>query len=114
MSEEITAVSSTKEDNNTAVIMDVAMLFVFLISPLVLYLTKKDRPFIMDQARENLNMNITVLLGWIVSAVLTIIVIGVVGYIVTGIYFLVVTILAAVANSNGKFYRYPYIIRLLK
>ncbi len=114
MNEEITAASSTKEDNNTAVIMDVAMLFVFLISPLVLYLIKKDRPFIMDQARENLNMNITVLLGWIVSGVLTIIFIGVIGYIVIGVYFLVVTILAAVANSKGKFYRYPYIIRLLK
>jgi uncharacterized Tic20 family protein len=68
----------------------------------------------MDQARENLNMNIIVLLGWIVSTVLTIIVIGFVGYIITSIYFLVVTILAAVANSNGKYLRYPYIIRLLK
>lgn len=114
MSEEITAAPSTKEDYNMAVIMDVAMLFVFFISPFVLYLIKKDRPFIMDQARENLNMNITVLLGWIVSAALTIIVIGFVGYIITGLYFLVVTILAAVANSNGKFYRYPFVLRLLK
>jgi uncharacterized Tic20 family protein len=114
MSEEMAANHSTKEDNNTAVIMDIAMLFVFLFSPLILYLIKKDRPFVLDQARENLNMNITVLLGWILSAVLSIIFIGVIGYIIIGIYFLVVTILAAVANSKGQFYRYPFIIRLIK
>ena len=114
MNESETAISSTKEDNNMCVTMDIAMFFFGFVSPLVFYLIKSDRPFIMKQARENINMNITVIIGLIISGVLSFILIGVVGYIVIGIYFLIVTIMAAMANSNGKFYHYPYILRLLK
>jgi len=105
---------ASREDKNMAVIMDIAMLFVFMISPLVVYLIKKDSQFIMEQARENINLNITIILEGIVCGVLTLLLIGIIGYIVVGIYFLIVTILAAVANSDGKIYRYPGIIRLLK
>ncbi len=107
-------VSSTKEDNNLCVIMDIAMFFFGFVSPLVIYLIKNDRPFVMRQARENLNMNITVIIGLIISAILTFIFIGIIGYIAIGIYFIVVTIMAAMANSNGRFYHYPFILRLLK
>jgi len=85
-----------------------------MISPLVVYLIKKDSQFIMEQARENINLNITIILEGIVCGALTLLLIGIIGYIVVGIYFLIVTILAAVANSDGKIYRYPGIIRLLK
>lgn len=80
----------------------------------MIYLIKPDRPFLKDQATENLNMNITLILWSIVSFVLTFVLIGVIGYIIVSIYFLVTAILAAVANSKGEIYRYPLILRLIK
>jgi hypothetical protein len=59
-------------------------------------------------------MNITLILWSIVSFVLTFVLIGVIGYVILSIYFLVTVILAAVANSKGEIYRYPFILRLIK
>jgi uncharacterized Tic20 family protein len=59
----LTLATPTKKDCNLAVIMDVAMFFVFIIAPFVIYLTKPDRPFLKDQACENLNVNYPALKG---------------------------------------------------
>ncbi|MEY1660892.1 DUF4870 domain-containing protein [Isoalcanivorax beigongshangi] len=109
------------EDRNMAMACHLAALigllipFGTLLGPLVLWLLKKDQsPFIDEQGKEAINFNITMLLAGIVSAVLTMVLVGFLLLAVVGIAWLVLTIVAAVKVSNGQSYRYPFTLRLVK
>lgn len=80
-----------------------------LFGPLAIWLVKKEEsPFVEDQAKEALNFQITV---FIASAVL---IITFVGPLVIGICGLVYGIIAGMEANKGVYYRYPYILRLVK
>jgi uncharacterized Tic20 family protein len=84
------------------------------LGPLIVYLVKKDEhPFIADQSREALNFNLSVFIYIIASAILIILVIGIILLPVVAIAWLVLTIMAAVRSNNGESYRYPLTIRLV-
>ena len=86
-----------------------------IIGPLVIWLIKKDEmPFVDDQGKESLNFQITMLIAVIISAILTVVVIGFLLLAVLGIFWLVVVIMAAIKANEGVAYRYPYAIRFLK
>lgn len=86
-----------------------------IIGPLVIWLIKKDEmPFVDDQGKESLNFQITMLIAIIISAILTVVVIGFLLLAVLGIFWLVIVIMAAVKANDGVAYRYPYAIRFLK
>lgn len=85
-----------------------------ILGPLVLWLLKREgNPFVDDQGREAVNFQITMTLAALVCAALMAVLIGFLLIIALGIYWLIVTILAAVAASNGERYRYPYTLRLI-
>lgn len=113
---------ASKEQLNWAMACHLAALSGFviplgnIIGPLIVWLVKKESMPLVDQhGKESLNFQITVLLAFIVSAVLTVILIGFVLMLVVGIGALVLTILAAVKVSNGQTdYRYPWTLRLIK
>ncbi len=91
------------------------------IGPLIIWLIKKDTmPFVDDQAKEALNFNITVAIASLVLLVLSIItfgiglIIAIPMWIVIGIGWLVLTIVAAVKANEGVRYRYPFALRLIK
>jgi uncharacterized Tic20 family protein len=92
------------------------ILFGFLPS-LVVWLVFKGRgPFLEDQAKEALNFQITVLIGYVAASILTAITFGALGFlpfVVWGVN-VVFCILAAVAVSKGQWYRYPVTLRLVK
>ena len=82
--------------------------------PLIVYLVKKqDSPVAAEHAREALNFHISVYLYGIVAAVLCLFLIGIPILIGIGIGSLVCSILASVAASEGRLYRYPLTIRLV-
>ncbi len=84
------------------------------IAPLVVWLVFRDRSqFLERSAKEALNFQLTVLVGLLVSAVLTLVLIGLVGFVVIGIGALVLEIVAAVKVSAFEDYRYPVNIRFL-
>jgi uncharacterized protein len=84
------------------------------LGPLIVYLVKKDEhPFIADQSREALNFNLSVFIYIIASAILILVVIGIVLLPVVAIAWLVLTIIAAIRANNGESYRYPLTIRLV-
>ncbi|NLA68867.1 MAG: DUF4870 domain-containing protein [Gammaproteobacteria bacterium] len=93
-----------------------------VIGPLVIWLVKKDTmPFVDDQAKEALNFNITVAIAVIALSVIgTILLIVLVGFVffflafAVGIYWLVMTIIAAMKANEGVAYRYPFTLRLIK
>jgi uncharacterized protein len=84
------------------------------LGPLLVYLVKKDEhPFIADQSREALNFNLSVFIYLIASAILIIVVIGILLLPAVAIAWLVLTIIAAVRANTGESYRYPLTIRLV-
>jgi uncharacterized Tic20 family protein len=84
------------------------------LGPLLVYLVKKDEhPFIADQSREALNFNLSVFIYIIVSAILIILVVGLLLLPAVAIAWLILTIIAAIRANNGEPYRYPLTIRLV-
>jgi len=90
------------------------ILFSFIPS-LIIWLTKKqDHAFIDDQAKEALNFQITIVIGWFVALALTIVGIGLLLFPVLGIGNLVFCIIGGIKANDGVAYRYPFAIRLIK
>lgn len=86
-----------------------------VLGPLVVWLVKRDQsPFVAEQGREALNFNISVLLAAIVCAVLVYVFIGILLGVALCIFWLTVTIIAAIKASEGVHYRYPFALRLVK
>ncbi len=85
-----------------------------VIGPLVIWLMKKDEsPFIEDQAKEALNFQITMAIGFLICFVLIFVVIGVFLLPLLLIFDLILTIIAAVEANKGNRYRYPFALRLI-
>ncbi|MCC5869152.1 MAG: DUF4870 domain-containing protein [Gammaproteobacteria bacterium] len=84
-----------------------------ILGPLVVWLLKReDSEFVADQAKEALNFNITMFLGYIICFILVIIVIGVFLMMALGLLHLVLIIIAMIKASEGVRYRYPFALRL--
>ena len=111
-----------KEEQNWAMFCHLSALSGFVIplgnvlGPLILWLIKKDTMPLVDQhGKEALNFQITVLIAFLVSLLLTMVLIGFVLMFVVGIGALVLTIIAAIKVSNGELdYKYPLTIRMIK
>lgn len=91
------------------------------IGPLIIWLAKKDTmPFVDDQGKEALNFNITVGIVFLALLVLSVVtfgiglIIAIPGWIIVGIAWLVLTIIAAIKANEGVTYRYPLTLRLIK
>lgn len=86
-----------------------------VIGPLVVFLIQKDKGmFVTEQSKEALNFQITLLIGYVVSWVLTVVIIG---FLTLGLLYvvaLVFGILAAIASNKGENYRYPFALRLVQ
>jgi uncharacterized protein len=114
--------SLSQEDRNWGMIGHLSALAAFIapflggvLGPLIVYLVKKDQSaFGTDCAREALNFNITVAIGYCVCALLAIVFIGIPLMVALWIAWLVLVIIAGVRASEGVSYRYPATIRFVK
>jgi uncharacterized protein len=89
--------------------------FGHVIPPLVILLSKRDESeFVADQARESLNFQITVLLASLFALPLVCVLVGIPLLVLIALAHLVLTIVASVAASDGKRYRYPLTVRFLR
>jgi uncharacterized protein len=91
------------------------------VGPLIVYLVKRDDPFVRRHAAESLNFNLSVLIYAFVLGVVTVILMFVlVGFLliplfaVLAIGWLVLVIMASVRASAGEEYRYPLTIRMVR
>ena len=91
------------------------------IGPLVIWMVKKDTmPFVDDQGKEAQNYNITVGIAFLALTLLTVMTLGIgliiaiPAWIVIGLAWLVLTIIAGIKANEGVAYRYPFTIRLIK
>lgn len=86
-----------------------------IIGPLILWAIKKDSmPFVNDQGKEAINFNITVSIIALLCVLTFWLVLPVILLIGVGIAAVVLVIIAAIQSNEGKAYRYPFILRLVK
>jgi uncharacterized Tic20 family protein len=110
------AAGSSSDDRNIALITHLSGIIFGFIVPLVVWLIHKDRSdkaYLVGQAKEALNFQVTVLIGYVICWVLAFIVIGALLVPLLWIVNLVFCVLAAVAVSKGENYRYPFALRLI-
>ena len=104
------------DDRNFAMLTHLSGILFGFVVPLVMWLVNKDKPeraFLTDQAKEALNFQITLLIGYIIGMVLAVILIGVLVSMLVWIACLVLSIMAALKAKDGIAYRYPFTLRLI-
>lgn len=84
-----------------------------LFGPLTVWLLKKDDPFVVGEAIEALNFNISFLLYAIAAGISIVALVGLILLPMVLITWFVLTIVAAVRTSDGETYRYPFTIRFV-
>jgi uncharacterized Tic20 family protein len=86
-----------------------------ILGPLIVWLAKRsDSPEIDEHGKESLNFQISMLIYNVIAGVLCLVLIGFIILAILHILNLVLVIVASVQASEGKFYRYPMTIRLIK
>ena len=91
------------------------------LGPLIIWLAKKEDPFVEEHGRESLNFQLSLMLYFFVLAFSMILVFWIPFWIFVwipaffglGILALVTNIVGAVRASNSEMYRYPLCIRFL-
>jgi uncharacterized protein len=86
-----------------------------LLGPLIVWLVKRgDSPEVDTHGKESLNFQISMLIYDAIAAILCIVLIGIPILIALWVLNTVLVIIASIQASEGKFYRYPITIRLIK
>lgn len=110
---------ASQDDRTVAMLTHLSGILLGFIVPLVVWLINKDKAdkdFIIDQSKEALNFNLTLLFVYIALFVLTIVTLGLASpltfllWLVSIVFF----VLAGLAANRGERYRYPVAIRLIK
>ena len=102
----------TSDEKTMALLSHVLTLVAGFLAPLIIWLVKKDdSSFVAAHAKESLNFQITCT---IICIVLFITIIGILLIWIVGIVALILVIMAAIKANEGKLYRYPFNIRLIK
>jgi len=86
-----------------------------ILGPLIVWLVKRgDSPEVDAHGKESLNFQISMLIYDAIAAILGIVLIGIPILIALWVLNTVLVIIASIQASEGKFYRYPITIRLIK
>jgi len=102
----------TSDEKTMAVLSHILTIVAPILAPLIIYLVKKNESrFVESHAKESLNFQITVA---IIIIILFITIIGILIAWIVGIISLVLVIIATIRASEGKLYKYPFSIRLIK
>lgn len=98
-----------------AMLCQLSGIFISFIGPLIVMLVFGPRnAFVKKESTEALNFQITVIIGYIIGFVLTIVVIGIFVVMAVAIVSIIFMIIAAIKNNQGVEYRYPICIRFVK
>lgn len=87
----------------------------YLLGPLIVWIIKRqEHPFVDEQGKEAVNFQLTMLIVFVVSLILSCVLIGIPMLIALGIIEIVAPIVGAINASNGQHFRYPLTIRFIK
>lgn len=101
-------------DKSMGMLSHILGIFTGFLGPLVIWLTQKDTsPWAGDEAKEALNFQITMAIGWFVSGLLSFVFIGFLLMPVIGLVSLIFSIMGAMEANKGNHYKYPFALRLI-
>ena len=108
----------TSDSRNLATMSHLSAFTVFMgippvVGPLVVWLLKKDDPWVEYHAKEALNFNISIMIYGLLAGISILLLVGLILLPLVAIGWFVLTIRAAIATSNGDYYRYPMTMRFV-
>ena len=117
----VTPTMSPAEERNWAVATHLASFSGYvgvplghILGPLVIWLMKKESSNYLDEVgKETVNYNISIILWFLICLPLCLVLIGFFLLGALALMDIIVTIMAAVAASNGQQYKYPLTIRFI-
>ncbi len=113
-STELNTTTPSSEDKNIATVTHLGGTVFSFIPALIVWILKKDESaYIADLAKEALNLQITMLIAFLIASVLAWVLIGFLLYPIIWVVNIVFCIIAAIATSKGETYRYPFCLRLI-
>ena len=105
----------TSDDKTMAMLAHLLGIVIGFVGPLIIWLIKKDQSKFVDyHGKEALNFQITVLIGYIVSSILSMVLIGCITGVIVWIASLIWCIIGGMAANKGEYYKYPITLRLIK
>jgi uncharacterized Tic20 family protein len=104
----------SQDSKNLALLCWIGSTLLGFIPGLAFYLLKKDDAYVQDQAKESLNWGITFLLMMIAGKILLFVLLGFLVIPAVWLCHLIFCIMGAVAASDGKPFRVPFALRLIK
>ncbi|WP_299802974.1 DUF4870 domain-containing protein [uncultured Shewanella sp.] len=111
----------TRDEKNMGVLVHLASFSGYLVplgsilGPLIVWLMKRDEyAFVESCGRNCLNFKISVIIYFIISAILMFVGIGFFLFGILAIFDVVVTVIAAIKASEGESYKYPLTINFIK
>lgn len=107
--------SSADNDKLFVIAAHLGGIFFGFIPALIVYLVKQESPgWVLDNAREALNWQITVLIAGVACFILAFVLIGIFLFWMLMLANLIFSIMATIKTSSHTAYRYPLCLRLLK
>ncbi len=88
----------------------------FILAPLIIFLIKKDDPFVREHARQALGAHLALLVAGMVVGLRSLILIGLLlvpVLAILGVLLLVTSLIASAKVLNGEMYEYPLIQGLI-
>lgn len=106
----------TSDDKNKAVIMHVLSIFFYFLPSLIFYFALGDSSeFLKEEAKNDLNFQLTVLIGCVISIFLIpLFGLGLLTSFALGICVLIFEILALIKAKDGIHYKFPFSLSLIK
>lgn len=104
----------SQDSKNLALLCWLGSTVFSFIPGLLFYLMKKDDAYVQDQAKESLNWGITFVLLLIAGNALLFVLLGFLVIPAVWLCHLLFCIMGAVAASDGKPFRVPFALRLIK
>lgn len=110
--------TTSRDDTNLGVLCHICALIplVNIIVSLVIWILKREESkFVEHHGKESLNFQITMTIGYLISFILMFLfVIAKIIFIGLIIFNSIVVIIASIKTGEGRYYRYPYSLKLIK
>jgi uncharacterized Tic20 family protein len=105
----------TESERLLAILSHVLTLVAWFFAPLVIYLVKKDEsPYVRAHAKESLNFQLTLIVAYIVAALVVFFIVGIFLFLLVGLIQVVLVLVATIRAADNQLYRYPFTIRFIQ
>lgn len=106
---------SASDEKTWSILSHVGGIVLNWVGPLIVFLIYKDRSAVIrSHSVAALNFQLTILIGYIVGAILSIVFIGFLVWLAAGVLSIIFGIMAALAANEGREYKYPIAIPFVK